>query len=318
MEGRGLLYTTSAAAAGGGSSSNNTNALLHHHMPFPFLDSRSMVSFKDVSGRMHSERSFFRSFGQDGNEDEDFDEYFHQPEKKRRLKADQIEFLEKSFEADNKLEPERKVQLAKDIGLQPRQVAIWFQNRRARWKNKSLERDYEVLQDSYNSLKVQYDNLVKEKDKLKVQVLDLTDKLCLKEKEKDGLEVVNTQALSAASQQEHIENEVSKGEVSNEPILTCKQDDNPLVKSDPLYSDSPNYIDVVNSSLLEAGNPVQFFDIDQSDMSQDEEENIRRLLLPSLAYMFPRIGDISSPDLPASTCSSGFPIEEEAYDFWAY
>lgn len=129
-----------------------------------------MISFKDVSGRMHSERSFFRSFGQDGNEDEDFDEYFHQPEKKRRLKADQIEFLEKSFEADNKLEPERKVQLAKDIGLQPRQVAIWFQNRRARWKNKSLERDYEVLQDSYNSLKMQYDNLVKEKDKLKVQV----------------------------------------------------------------------------------------------------------------------------------------------------
>lgn len=129
-----------------------------------------MVSFRDVSGRMHSERSFFRSFGHDGNEDEDFDEYFHQPEKKRRLKADQIEFLEKSFEADNKLEPERKVQLAKDIGLQPRQVAIWFQNRRARWKNKSLERDYEVLQDSYNSLKAQYDNLVKEKDELKVQV----------------------------------------------------------------------------------------------------------------------------------------------------
>lgn len=315
MEGRGLLYSTAAA----GGSNMNTNALLHNHMPFPFLDSRSMVSFKEVSGRIHSERSFFRSFGQDGIEDEDFDEYFHQPEKKRRLKADQIEFLEKSFEADNKLEPERKVQLAKDIGLQPRQVAIWFQNRRARWKNKSLEKDYEVLQDSYNSLKAQYDNLVKEKDKLKVQVLDLTDKLSQKEKDKEGLEVVNSQTLSAAPQQEHIENEVSRGEVSNEPILTCKLEDNPSVKSDLLYSDSPNYMgDGVHSSLLEPGNSSHFFDMDQSDTSQDEQENFRRLLLPSVEYMFPRIGDISSPDLPASSCSSGLPIEEDSFDFWAY
>lgn len=318
MEGRGLLYSTSAAAAGGGGSNLNTNALLHNHMPFPFLDSRSMVSFKDVSGRMQSERLFFRSFGQDGIEDEDFDEYFHQPEKKRRLKADQIEFLEKNFEADNKLEPERKVQLAKDIGLQPRQVAIWFQNRRARWKNKSLERDYEVLQDSYNSLKAQYDNLVKEKDKLKVQVLDLTDKLSLKEREKEGIEVVDTQILSEAPQQERVGIEVSNGKVSHEPILTCKQEENLSVKSDLLYSESPNYTDGVHSSLLEPGDSSHFFDMDQSDMSQDEEENLRRLLLPSLAYMFPRIGDISSPDLPASTCSSGLPIEEEPYDFWAY
>ncbi|KAL1814725.1 hypothetical protein ACET3Z_017299 [Daucus carota] len=310
MEGRGLLYS---AAAG---SSLNANALLHNQLPFSFLDSRSMVSFKDISGRMHSERSFFRSFGQDGNEDEDFDEYFHQPEKKRRLKADQIEFLEKSFEADNKLEPERKVKLAKDIGLQPRQVAIWFQNRRARWKNKSLERDYEVLQDSYNSLKAQYENLVKEKDKLKDQVLDLTDKL--KEKEKECLEVVNTQTLSESPQQERVGIEVSKGEVSIESISTCKQEDNLSVKSDLIYSDSSNYTDGVRSSLLEPGDSSNFFDMDQSDRSQDEEDNLRRLLLPPLAYMFPMIGDISSPDLPASTCSSGLPIEEEPYDFWAY
>lgn len=130
--------------------------------------------------------------------------------------------------------------------------------------------------------------------------------------------MVNTRTLSAASQQELIENEVSKGEVSNEPILTCKQEDNPLVKGDLLYSDSPNYTDGVHSSLLEPGNSSHFFDMDQSDMSQDEEENLRRLLLPSLPYMFPKIGDISSPDLPASTCSSGLPIEDEAYDFWAY
>ena len=70
-------------------------------------------------------------------------------------------------------EPERKVQLAKDLGLQPRQVAIWFQNRRARWKTKQMEKDYDVLQASYNSLKADYESLRKETDKLKAEVIAL-------------------------------------------------------------------------------------------------------------------------------------------------
>ena len=91
------------------------------------------MSFEDVRG---SNKPFFRSFGvvDDGGLDDDLEEYFteHQAGKKRRLSVDQVQFLEKSFEVENKLEPERKVQLAKDLGLQPRQVAIWFQNRRRR------------------------------------------------------------------------------------------------------------------------------------------------------------------------------------------
>lgn len=133
--------------------------------------SRSMVSFEDVHLTNGSNnRPFFRPFDHDENGDEGFDEYFHQPEKKRRLTVDQVQFLEKSFEVENKLEPERKIQLAKDLGLQPRQVAIWFQNRRARWKTKQLEKDYDVLQNSHNSLKADYDNLLKEKEKLKAEV----------------------------------------------------------------------------------------------------------------------------------------------------
>ena len=83
---------------------------------------------------------------------------------------DQVQFLEKSFEEDNKLELERKTKLAKDLGLQPRQVAIWFQNRRARWKTKQLEKDYDSLNDSFESLKTDYDNLLKEKDRLQSEV----------------------------------------------------------------------------------------------------------------------------------------------------
>lgn len=104
------------------------------------------------------------------NSDEDYGKCFRQPEKKRRLSVDQVQFLEKSFEEENKLEPERKIQLAKELNLQPRQVAIWFQNRRARCKTKQLEKDYDILNSSYDKLKSEFDCLQKHNEKLKHEV----------------------------------------------------------------------------------------------------------------------------------------------------
>ncbi|KAL5725218.1 homeobox-leucine zipper protein [Ranunculus cassubicifolius] len=119
-------------------------------------------------------RAFF-SYADEYIEEEFYDEQL--PEKKRRLTAEQVHLLEKSFAAENKLEPERKTDLAKKLGLQPRQVAIWFQNRRARWKNKQLERDYDILKASYDSLLENYDSIVKENEKIKSEVVSLTEKL---------------------------------------------------------------------------------------------------------------------------------------------
>ncbi|XP_010278274.1 PREDICTED: homeobox-leucine zipper protein ATHB-22-like [Nelumbo nucifera] len=91
-------------------------------------------------------------------------------ERKRRLTSDQIESLERSFQEEIKLEPERKMRLARELGLQPRQVAVWFQNRRARWKAKQLERVYDAL-------KQEFDVISREKQKLQEEVMKLRAKL---------------------------------------------------------------------------------------------------------------------------------------------
>lgn len=101
----------------------------------------------------------------------------HVSEKKRRLSVEQVKALEKNFEVENKLEPERKVKLAQELGLQPRQVAVWFQNRRARWKTKQLERDYGLLKANYDALKVSYDSLHHDNETLLKEIRELKSKL---------------------------------------------------------------------------------------------------------------------------------------------
>ncbi|KAK9202158.1 hypothetical protein WN944_017368 [Citrus x changshan-huyou] len=90
---------------------------------------------------------------------------------KRRFSDEQIRSLELMFENETRLEPRKKLQLAKELGLQPRQVAIWFQNKRARWKSKQLERDYNILQANFNNLASRFEALKKEKQALVIQVL---------------------------------------------------------------------------------------------------------------------------------------------------
>nr|GMD41535.1 putative homeobox-leucine zipper protein ATHB-51 [Ipomoea batatas]GME19677.1 putative homeobox-leucine zipper protein ATHB-51 [Ipomoea batatas] len=87
-------------------------------------------------------------------------------DKKKRLTNDQLESLENNFQEEIKLDPDRKQRLAKELGLQPRQIAVWFQNRRARWKTKQLE----LL---YDSLKHDFEAVTREKQKLQEEVLTL-------------------------------------------------------------------------------------------------------------------------------------------------
>ncbi|PIN12105.1 hypothetical protein CDL12_15289 [Handroanthus impetiginosus] len=90
--------------------------------------------------------------------------------RKRKLSEEQLSLLENSFGSEHKLEAERKDRLAAELGLDPRQVAVWFQNRRARWKSKRLDEEY-------SKLKSEHETTVVEKCRLETELLKLKEQL---------------------------------------------------------------------------------------------------------------------------------------------
>ncbi|KAH0887846.1 hypothetical protein HID58_050275 [Brassica napus] len=87
--------------------------------------------------------------------------------KKLRLSKDQSAFLEDSFKEHNTLNPKQKIALAKQLNLRPRQVEVWFQNRRARTKLKQTEVDCEYLKKCCESLTDENRRLQKEVKELR-------------------------------------------------------------------------------------------------------------------------------------------------------
>ncbi|MED6134700.1 hypothetical protein PIB30_039535 [Stylosanthes scabra] len=219
-----------------------------------------------------------------GVDDEDFDSCLQQQQgsnKKRRLRSEQVQFLEKSFEVENKLEPERKLQIAKEIGLHPRQVAIWFQNRRARFKTKRIEKDFAALKQSFDSLQQQYDLLLRDNHTLQEQV-DSLKKRVIPREEEENIEEMG------------VNNMISK--VVEDATTTT----NSSSKSDVLDSDSPNYTDGNHSSSSH-----------HDDFSSHHHNNN---LLKTLSFL-PKVED----DDDGNTCNFGFNVvEDQAFDFWSY
>lgn len=87
--------------------------------------------------------------------------------KKLRLSKDQSAYLEESFKEHNTLNPKQKLALAKQLNLRPRQVEVWFQNRRARTKLKQTEVDCEYLKRCCETLTEENRRLHKELQELR-------------------------------------------------------------------------------------------------------------------------------------------------------
>lgn len=288
-----------------------------------FNGSRSVANLEEVIGNV-SKRPFYNSFDQEETGDEDLDDCIHPPEKKRRLTADQVQFLERSFEIENKLEPERKIKLANELGLQPRQVAVWFQNRRARWKTKQLERDYDILKSRFENLRVDYDSLLKEKDNLRAEVTFLTGKLHSKDcdleaQTKDSESVEKKVFLQPVSHSECV-GKSERGTSVNDPPPSCKHED-PLSSgtdsSGVLDEGSPHHIDCGHSS--NHVNSSQLFEADQSDLShaeeEEEEEGMSEKLLPqTYTYHLLKVEDGPFPD---ASYNEMFAMEDQVQlDSW--
>ncbi|MCL7051822.1 hypothetical protein MKW94_003295 [Papaver nudicaule] len=225
----GGLISTSPAATGE-NNSNNNNSSVH---------SRGFQSMME------------------GLEEEDYLEEFNVTEKKRRLSGDQVKTLEKNFEAENRLEPERKIKLARELNLQPRQVAIWFQNRRARWKTKQLEIDYGYLKASYDDLRLRFIGLQQSKE---LVLLELNE---LKSKIKENHTVKNEVLIS----EEHCKVYVNHGE------------------------EQKNFEDNNGRASLKSGDVIKDGSSDSSDSSAVLNEDINN----SNNYYSPTMAISSSP-----------------------
>ncbi|KAG4917442.1 hypothetical protein JHK85_055723 [Glycine max] len=89
------------------------------------------------------------------------------PRKKLRLTKEQSRLLEESFRQNHTLNPKQKESLAMQLKLRPRQVEVWFQNRRARSKLKQTEMECEYLKRWFGSLTEQNRRLQREVEELR-------------------------------------------------------------------------------------------------------------------------------------------------------
>ncbi|KAL2504331.1 Homeobox-leucine zipper protein HAT22 [Abeliophyllum distichum] len=87
--------------------------------------------------------------------------------KKLRLTKAQSALLEESFKQQSTLNPKQKKELANELKLRPRQVEVWFQNRRARTKFKQTEVNCEQLKKCCEALTEENRRLHKELQQLK-------------------------------------------------------------------------------------------------------------------------------------------------------
>ncbi|WOL20169.1 homeobox-leucine zipper protein HOX11-like [Canna indica] len=136
----------------GAAASSSPNSTVSS-FPMEFSAARGSGERGEAGGGASAERASSRASDEDENA---------LARKKLRLSKEQSAFLEESFKEHNTLNPKQKLALAKQLNLRPRQVEVWFQNRRARTKLKQTEVDCEYLKRCCQTLTEENRRLQKE------------------------------------------------------------------------------------------------------------------------------------------------------------
>ncbi|XP_022739567.1 homeobox-leucine zipper protein HAT22-like [Durio zibethinus] len=154
---------------------NKGGGYLHHHEEPAAGDLYSQASPHSAvssfsSGRVKRERDLSSEeveVEKNSSRVSDEDEDGVNARKKLRLTKEQSALLEESFKQHSTLNPKQKQALARQLNLRPRQVEVWFQNRRARTKLKQTEVDCELLKKCCETLTDENRRLQKELQELK-------------------------------------------------------------------------------------------------------------------------------------------------------
>ncbi|XP_044503285.1 homeobox-leucine zipper protein ATHB-7-like [Mangifera indica] len=186
---------------------------------------------------------------------------------KRRFSDEQIRSLELVFENETRLEPRKKLELAKELGLQPRQVAIWFQNKRARWKSKQLERDYNILQANYDNLASRFESLKKEKQALVIQLQRMND--LLKKPREEAVNSMDSELDNGDATNTKYESEVKPRlslEISEQRVGVLSDDDSCIKAEYFGLKEEPNLMPMVEPAESSLTSPADWRKFESDDL----------------------------------------------------
>ncbi|KAL6498171.1 homeobox associated leucin zipper [Orobanche gracilis] len=138
----------------------------HHHHPDQYESGDDRLYRQESGASSFSNVSSVKREREAGSDEDDDDG--PNGRKKLRLTKSQSALLEESFKEQSTLNPKQKQELARKLKLRPRQVEVWFQNRRARTKLKQTEVDCEFLKKCCETLTDENRRLHKELQELKL------------------------------------------------------------------------------------------------------------------------------------------------------
>ncbi|KAK4751242.1 hypothetical protein SAY87_004724 [Trapa incisa] len=223
-----------------------------HHLPPPgTMDQTkhsSMVTTPSSLQQVALEGSE-KKFGCLGNQSE---------MRRKKMTSNQLESLERSFQEEIKLDPDRKKRLSRELGLHPRQIAVWFQNRRARWKAKQLECLYDSLKQEFDVIAMEKLKLQEEVLRLKAMIRDQTAGMATQKQVGGYTEVSCVETVESTSTDIHRPRQTDKAAAA--AVAGVSHQNTAGDQSDYLLSIPKEYNSTVSASywgLLPSYNPQQ-------------------------------------------------------------